>query len=87
MGLLFQDLSLVVLREIFGSELADATAKHAEYRWVPTDDGGADPFTHTIPTPGQQLAWGSGEGKHVQECGEVVTWLLTKMRVERKSKM
>lgn len=49
---LFQDLSLVVLREIFGSELADATAKHAEYRWVPTDDGGADPFTHTIPTRG-----------------------------------
>lgn len=49
---LFQDLSLVVLREIFGCELADATAKHAEYRWVPTDDGGADPFTHTIPTRG-----------------------------------
>lgn len=49
---LFQDLSLVVLREIFGSELADATAKHAEYRWLPTDDGGADPFTHTIPTRG-----------------------------------
>ena len=48
------DLSLVVLREIFGSELADATAKHAEYRWVPTDDGGADPFTHTIP----KQTWG-----------------------------
>jgi hypothetical protein len=46
-----QDLSLVLLREMFGSELADATARQAEYQWDLADDGTSDPFSHTIPMP------------------------------------
>mmetsp|Transcript_159 Transcript_159/g.211 ORF Transcript_159/g.211 Transcript_159/m.211 type:complete len:256 (+) Transcript_159:3-770(+) len=48
------DLSLVLLREIFGSDLADATARQAEYPWDLADDGTSDPFSHTIP----KQTWG-----------------------------
>ena len=46
-----QDLSLVLLHEMFGSDLADATARQAEYQWDLADDGTSDPFSHTIPMP------------------------------------
>ncbi|CAK9077066.1 Isonitrile hydratase (Cyclohexyl-isocyanide hydratase) [Durusdinium trenchii] len=43
------DLSLALLRELFGAQLATAVADHAEYCWEATDEGTVDPFTHTIP--------------------------------------
>lgn len=58
------DLSLVLLREMFGSELADATARQAEYQWDLADDGTSDPFSHTIP----KQTWGQVIFTRVQKA-------------------
>ena len=43
------DLSLVLIRELLGREMAQQVAQRAEYLWQPDDDGSQDPFTGCIP--------------------------------------
>ena len=51
------DLSLVLVRELLGRDMAIQVAHRAEYIWQPDDDGSQDPFTGCIPkqTVGQRL--------------------------------
>ncbi|CAJ1426926.1 unnamed protein product, partial [Effrenium voratum] len=43
------DLSLALMREVFGADLAEAAAEATEYVWSKDDDGSKDPFAESIP--------------------------------------